>query len=149
MTWIFKAASPRQVSSLPHTLRIIDHVTLAVLRVTITAGAAAVGQVQQLKVQTLFAAAVTDEAMKKSTAETWRSMDHCCQGSEELPDRQRKKVMENYIKFYSTAPPHPSIDRSCVHQLRDFRSSRNMTIDQVVQNYNWEGFKHGRRLGWI
>jgi predicted Fe-S protein YdhL (DUF1289 family) len=57
-----------------------------------------------------------------------------------LPERQRKKVMENYYKFYSTAPPHPSIARSCVMQLRDFCSSRNMTTDQVVQNYNWEGY---------
>jgi hypothetical protein len=57
-----------------------------------------------------------------------------------LPDRQRKKVMENYYKFYSTAPPSPSISRSCVQQLRNFCSSRSMTTEQVVNNFNWDGY---------
>jgi hypothetical protein len=57
-----------------------------------------------------------------------------------LPERQRKKVMENYYKFYSTSPPSPSISRSCIRQLRDFCSSRSLTEEQVVNNFNWDGY---------
>jgi hypothetical protein len=57
-----------------------------------------------------------------------------------LPDSLRKKVMENYYKFYSTAPPPASISCSCNEQLRTFCSSRSVSTQQLVDAYNWEKY---------
>lgn len=57
-----------------------------------------------------------------------------------LPDSLRKKVLDNYYTFYSTAPPSASISRSCTEQLRNFCSSRSVTQQEVVDAFNWEKY---------
>lgn len=62
------------------------------------------------------------------------------QAVKKLPDRQRKKVLEAYYKHYSTAPPNPTIARSYSTILQEFCANRNLTMEQVIANYNWDGF---------
>ena len=62
------------------------------------------------------------------------------QAVKKLPDRQRKKVLDAYYKHYSTTPPNPTIARSYSNILHDFCVNRNLTMDQVIANYNWDGY---------
>lgn len=59
---------------------------------------------------------------------------------ESLSPQLKKRVLANYYKFYSSAPPSPSMARSCAQQLTEFCASRNMSTEQCVQCYNWDGY---------
>ena len=62
------------------------------------------------------------------------------QAVKKLPHRQRKKVLDAYYKHYLTTPPNPTIARSYSNILHDFCVNRNLTMDQVIANYNWDGY---------
>jgi hypothetical protein len=57
-----------------------------------------------------------------------------------LQENTRKKVLDNYHRFYSTAQPSASISKSCTNQLRQFCNSRSITEQQVVDGFNWDGY---------
>lgn len=59
---------------------------------------------------------------------------------ERLKLATKKRVLENYYKFYSSDPPSPTLSRSCASQLKEFCANRHISVQDCVESYNWDGY---------